>query len=57
MERNKRRTPKKKFCNFLSRNRTGTDLKYMLPFGGTKRVSDCYVDCVTVQHIEYTDSL
>jgi hypothetical protein len=30
---------------------------YILVFGVTKRLSECYVECVTVQHIECTDSV
>ena len=29
----------------------------LLLIGGTERQSDCYVQCVTVQHIECTDSV
>ena len=29
----------------------------LLVFGVTERQGDCYVECVTVQHIECTDSV
>jgi len=29
----------------------------LLVFGVTERESDCYVECVTVEHIECTDSV
>jgi len=59
MSRSKERNQKTRFCSFLSRthpnsDRVNVDCCWLLL---TERQSDCYVECVTVEHIECTDSV
>jgi len=45
------------YLSYMNSNKRSHSECILLPIGGTERQSDCHVECVTVQHIECTDSV